>query len=156
MTKAHKSLSKNTRPGDITFTKPSRTKQSFRDEVDINQVIARYHKTGILPQNNTHELTFGDYSNPIDFHEAQNKIMRANDLFYALPSHIRREFNDSPGDFLNFAQNPDNQDAMVEMGLLPSPLPSESTEPTGDQADQTGENGTSGDGSDNPTEPKNS
>ena len=149
-------IKKNVRPGDITFTKPSRTKQSFRDEVDINQVIRRYHSTGVLPQNNTHELTFGDYSNPIDFHEAQNKIMRANDLFYALPSHIRREFNDNPGDFLNFAQNPDNQDAMEDMGLLPPSMPSESTETHGDQDAQSGENGYSGDGSDNPTEPKNS
>jgi len=145
------------RPGDITFTKPSRTKQSFRDEVDINQVIRRYQKTGILPQNNTHELTFGDYSNPIDFHEAQNKIMRANDLFYALPSHIRREFNDNPGDFLNFAQDPENKSAMVEMGLLPpSYLPSRSTETPGDHTAEPGENNPSGDGSDNPTEPENS
>lgn len=141
------------RPGDITFTKPSRTKKAFQADVDLNQVIDRYHKTGILPQLNTRQPTYGDYTNPIDYQEAQNKIILANGLFAALPAHVRRQFDDNPANFLEFASNPDNQAEMVEMGLAePSSLPSRSTKPPGDPEVQPGENNASGDVSDNPTE----
>ena len=35
------------KPG-ITFTEPSATLQSFRDDADINCIIARYENTGVL------------------------------------------------------------------------------------------------------------
>jgi len=141
------------RPGDIKFTKPSRTKRAFKDDYDLNHVIQRYHKTGILPQMRSDQPTYGDYSNPIDYQEAQNKIMLANDLFGALPARIRRDFDDDPATFLAFASNPDNQEELVQMGLAdPSSLQSRSTGTTGDRTAEPGENNASGDVSDNPTE----
>ena len=141
------------RPGDIKFTKPTRTKRAFKNDYDLNHVIQRYHKTGILPKMRSEQPTYGDYSNPIDYQEAQNKIMLANDLFGGLPARIRRDFNDDPATFLAFASNPDNLEELVDMGLAdPSSLPSRSTNPIGDPDAEPGENNASGDASDNPTE----
>jgi len=145
--------SNQARPGDITFTKPTRTKKAFQADVDLNQVIARYHKTGILPQMKNQTPQYGDYSQPIDYQEAQNKIMLANELFGDLPAHVRRSFDDNPAQFLEFATNPDNLEEMVSLGLAdPSSLPSRSTNPPGDPSAEPGENGSHGDASDNPTE----
>ena len=35
------------KPG-IEFTQPSQTLQSFKDDADINSIIARYENTGVL------------------------------------------------------------------------------------------------------------
>jgi len=152
MTKC-KAPKNQSRPGDIKFTLPTRTKRAFKNDFDLNHVIERYHKTGILPQMRTDQPTYGDYSNPIDYQEAQNKIMLANDLFGALPARIRRDFDDDPGTFLAFASNPDNLEELVEMGLAdPSSLQSRSTEPIGDPTAEPGENNASGVAPDDPTE----
>ena len=141
------------RPGDITFTKPTRTKKAFQADVDLNQVIDRYHKTGILPQMKEQTPHYGDYSQPIDYQEAQNKIMLANNLFGELPAHTRRLFDDNPAQFMEFATNPENLEEMVELGLAdPSSLQSRSTETPGESSAEPGENGSPGDASDNPTE----
>ena len=37
-----------TRPHSITFTEPSLTRQSFKDECDVNQIVKRYTETGMI------------------------------------------------------------------------------------------------------------
>jgi len=37
-----------TRPHAITFTQPSLTRQSFKDECDVNQIVKRYTETGMI------------------------------------------------------------------------------------------------------------
>jgi len=37
-----------TRPHAITFTEPSLTRQSFKDECDVNQIVKRYTETGMV------------------------------------------------------------------------------------------------------------
>ena len=36
------------RPHAITFTQPSLTRQSFKDECDVNQIVKRYTETGMI------------------------------------------------------------------------------------------------------------
>ena len=37
-----------TRPHAITFTEPSLTRQSFKEECDVNQIVKRYTETGMI------------------------------------------------------------------------------------------------------------
>ena len=37
-----------TRPHAITFTEPSLTRQSFKDECDVNKIVQRYTETGMI------------------------------------------------------------------------------------------------------------
>jgi hypothetical protein len=35
-----------------------------------------------------------------------------------IPSDIRKQFNNNPGEFLNFVSNPDNEEEMQKMGFV--------------------------------------
>jgi len=39
---------KKIRPHAIEFTEPSLTRQSFKDECDVNQIVKRYTETGMI------------------------------------------------------------------------------------------------------------
>lgn len=93
---------RDTVPG-ISFPEPSRTRQEFADEADINNLVKRYQQTGyfydpnqrpssILPQ-------FGDFSNLPDFATVQNAIIAGQNAFNQLPVQIRARFNDDPNAF---------------------------------------------------------
>ncbi len=93
------------------------TKQSFKEECDINTIMTKYQKSGVLAHFNANQ---GDYSNLIhdgDYHSHMNFILAANENFSSLPSLIRRKFNNDPAVFLKFAADPDNLDQMIELGL---------------------------------------
>ena len=53
-----------------------RTKQSFKDETDVNQIIAKHTRMGTLSHLEQWGGQYGDWSD-FDFQEAQNQIARA-------------------------------------------------------------------------------
>lgn len=101
----------------IFFDDSSLTKQSFAEEANINTIMRRYEQTGILPDPVTKNKMYGDFSNVTSYQEALDKLALAQSQFDSLPARIRKEFDNSPYKFVEFASNPDNLDAMVEMGL---------------------------------------
>lgn len=105
----------------------SLTKQSMKDETDINFIINRYQKTGSLEHLREYEGQYGDFIS-IDFHAAMNVITEADNMFDTLPSSIRSKFENDPGKFLDYATNPENHDGMVEMGLAYESIPDEPEE----------------------------
>lgn len=115
-------------------TGPSRTRQEFRDECDINRILSSYQRTGALQHFAKYSGSYGDFT-ACDFQTAQNLIIRARELFDALPSNIRREVS-TPEGFLSFVQDPKNADKMREYGLIsepsaPAPTPPPATPPVG-------------------------
>lgn len=98
---------------------PSRTKQSFKKECDINNILARYAKTGLLTPVESRPPAFLDVSEVGDYQSAVENVRSANELFMELPSGIRSEFRNDPGEFLDFCTDPENEDRMRELGLLP-------------------------------------
>lgn len=104
----------------------SMTKQSFKDECDINVIMARYERSGQLPLSDDVRAEFGDFSDSLSFHEASNRIIAAQDAFMRVPAHIRAEFGNDPGRFLEFAIDPKNLDRMVELGLAVKRPPAKS------------------------------
>lgn len=96
----------------------SMTHQSHQKECDINQIMLRWQKTGVIDHANTYQGQYGDFSEvPNDYQEAMNRVINAQDMFMSLPSSIRKQFNNDPGQFLDFATDPKNADRMVELGL---------------------------------------
>lgn len=100
----------------FTSTQKSLTRQSMKDECDVNVIIRRFHKTGLVDHLNVHEGQYGDFAE-IDYHEALNTVREADHMFLTLPSDVRTRFDNDPGKFLEFSTNPDNLDAMRELGL---------------------------------------
>ena len=104
----------------------SRTRQSFRDETDINTIMAKYARTGLLEHVNEHQGQYGDFTKvPEDYHDACNQVLAAEQMFQTIPAGIRARFNNDPGAFLDFADDPANEDEMRSLGLLPSKMAAE-------------------------------
>lgn len=115
---------------------PHATKQSFRDDTDVNKIMSKFQRTGILSHVNKYSGMYGEIP-ALDFQEAQNLIIRARQMFADLPSAIRSRFKD-PGEFLEFVQDPKNQPQLEELGLA-APAPSG---PPGGEALEGGSGGT--------------
>ena len=125
------------KPG-IKFTEPSATLQSFKDDADINCIIARYENTGVLvdpavPASRTPE--FGDYSDMPTYQEAQNVLVAANNAFYSLSSKIRERFGNDPASYFQFVQSlkegSDDYDEAVRLGIVNEPVDSSPQVPSG-------------------------
>ena len=101
----------------------SRTKQSFKKECDINNIMSKYEKTGIISHCRQHGGEYGDFIAAPDYHTAMTEITRAEEMFMAIPAGVRAKFGNDPAAFLAFAQDPENLEEMREMGLAPVPLP---------------------------------
>ena len=99
------------------FQSPTLAKQSFAKECDINQIMRKFEKDGVLLHANEYQGQYGDFAQHPEYHEAQNLIADANSMFETIPSQIRAQFGNSPEKFLAFAQNKDNQKALDKMGL---------------------------------------
>ncbi len=107
---------------------PSLAKQSFREECDINTIMKKYEKTGLIEHLNRHQGDYGNFIGYEAYHESLNKLLAAQEAFASIPSSIRRKFGNDPAEFLEFAQNPENLDQMIEMGLAPPKRPEARTE----------------------------
>lgn len=102
----------------ITFTEPSMTLQSAAPECDIYNILNQFNTTGIVTHVASGTPQYTDVSEVPDYQAAMEVIMIAEEQFSALPSHVRREFDNDPGKMLEFIQNPDNYERGVELGLF--------------------------------------
>lgn len=116
------------KPG-ITFEQPSQTLQSFKDDADINCIIARYENTGVLVDPTvpvSRVPQFGDFSDMPTFQEAQNVIVAATNAFSALSSKIRERFGNDPAAYFDFVRNlKEGSDEYVEainLGIIDKPV----------------------------------
>lgn len=97
---------------------PTLTKQSFREEVDINTIIDRFHLSGELPTN-IRMPVYEDFTGVFDFHSAMNAIAQAREAFDAMPAEVRTRFNNDPGAFVDFTADRNNLAEARKLGLVP-------------------------------------
>jgi phage internal scaffolding protein len=96
-----------------------RTKQSMKDECDVNRIISNYTKTGLLTPVTQDPGIYVDVSEVGDYKEALAQIDLAEGMFNQLPSTIRAKFKNDPAEFLDYASDETNVEEMINMGLLP-------------------------------------
>ncbi|QCQ84820.1 internal scaffolding protein [Blackfly microvirus SF02] len=102
------------------------TQQQFRDEADINTIVARFGLTGELPENGAYPA-YGDFETVQDYHGAQNIVRSAAEAFMALPGAVRERFANDPQKLMDFASKPENLPELRKLGLtrtLSDPAPS--------------------------------
>lgn len=103
----------------VTFTKPSLTEQSHRKECNINLIIDRYKRTGILGGiDQARELFFGDFTEVGSFHDVQNVIADAREKFFSLPSNVRESFGNDPARFLDALKDSSQLGKLIDLGLV--------------------------------------
>lgn len=109
--------------------KSGRTKQSPKDECDINQIMARWTTGRELTHVNFNQGSYGDFSSVTDYVDARNQVQQADEAFLALPSHIRALMDNDPAVLLDFLADPENDADAVELGLKNAPPAPPKTEP---------------------------
>ncbi len=103
-------------------TMPSKTQQSFKDETDINLIMAKFRKTGELTHLQKREPTYGDFTMAVDYLDASNRVLAAQADFDSLSGEIRARMNNSPAEFLAFMEDPENLEEARALGLVdPAP-----------------------------------
>ncbi len=88
-----------------------RTKQSFRDETDINKILKRAQAAGTMSHLQKYSGVYGDFAD-FDFLEANIKLTHGREVFDALPSELRKEFNQSPAQFFEYVNDPKNAEEL--------------------------------------------
>lgn len=101
----------------ITFHMPSRTKQEFKDECNINVILARYQATGLITNINNREPQYVDTTG-YDFQQAMQTIAEAQSAFNDLPASLRDRFGNDPAQFLDFVHDEDNRAEAEKLGLV--------------------------------------
>jgi phage internal scaffolding protein len=92
------------------------TEQNHKDETDINNIVRKYNKTGLIDHLNQFEKQYGDMTG-YDYQDAMNTVAAANTMFEGLPSSIRNQFDNDPAKFINFVDDQANADKLIDMGL---------------------------------------
>lgn len=94
----------------------SLTKQSFKNECDVNNILKNYNKTGIMPEN----FNPGEYRDldGIDYQEYMQVVASANSMFEGLDSALRKRFKNDPAQLLSFVHDDKNIAEAKELGLL--------------------------------------
>jgi hypothetical protein len=121
---------KNAQPGNIVLLdskgkvlkqvvkceEDTRTDQSYGELTNIKTLVSKTEAKGLLRASTKWEGEMDDFP-AYDYQEAQFQIARAKTMFESLPSGIRVKFENDPVKFVTFANNPDNAQAMIDMGL---------------------------------------
>lgn len=108
--------------GEIT-NPSSRTRQEFKAECDINNIIKAFKVSGQLTHISAKAAmgAYLDLPEPTDYQESLNIIREAQESFATLPSKVRDRFGNDPEAFLAFMNDPANKDEAIELGLVQKP-----------------------------------
>lgn len=94
----------------------SLAQQHMRDETDINIIVGRFLKTGVIPQG-LKLPSYADFADVTDFQSAQNVLVAADREFMKIPAQIRARFENDPQQFMMFVMDEKNQEEMIRLGL---------------------------------------
>lgn len=103
------------------FSKPSLTRQEFKDEADLGKTIKRFAKT---PEGRRAIMNaqvapgrYEDVSSVPDYRTALEQVELANRRFMALPALVRKRFDNDAALFLDFCSDPRNLPELRKLGL---------------------------------------
>ena len=99
----------------------SLTEQSHEKACNINSIMARYQKTGLINHINTRQGVYADVSGA-DFKTAQDLIAECQTEFAELPSSYRDYFANDVSRYLDFMAQEDADDKLRRL-FDPEPEP---------------------------------
>jgi hypothetical protein len=102
----------------------SMTRQEFAEDCDINSIMARYETTGVMHAPFAKEAHYADYTNVPDLMTAMQVMRDAEQAFMLLPAAVRRQFDNDPVEFVEYASKPENLGQMRLWGMA-APAPAE-------------------------------
>jgi phage internal scaffolding protein len=97
-----------------------RAQQQFKDDADINTIMRKFQKTGVIDHVSRYQPEYG-FASPMTLHESMNIVKNAETMFADLPSSVRNRFENSPLAFLEFVQDGKNYEEAKSLGLELAP-----------------------------------
>ena len=102
------------------------TEQHHKKACDINTIMAKYVKTGLVDHVNKHQGTYGDVTGA-DFKAAQDLIANEKTKFAELPASVRAEFDNDPANYLDLVATDEGLETL--QGILNPPAEPEEIVP---------------------------
>lgn len=93
------------------------TEQQWKDTCDVNKIIKKHDKTGLITHVSKFKADYGDLSG-VNFTDMQNKLAHIKSKFEELPADIRKRFQNDPQQLGNFLADAKNKQSAVDMGLV--------------------------------------
>lgn len=109
----------------VCTVEEGRTRQADKDACDINKIVSRYEKTGVVPA--IRQGWYADVSSIGDYTAVVNRVKEVERVFNQLPASMRANFDNEPSLFLDYLAN--NPGGLDELGIKEEP--SEAPEPAG-------------------------
>lgn len=112
---------------------PSRTQKQFKDKVNINSIMAKYRKTGLIEHVRKTPGKYMDLTKLPDYQTALQTVIHAQNTFETIPANIRKRFNNDPAELISFLGDSKNMEEAIKLGLvvkkpepgIPEPTPPE-------------------------------
>lgn len=102
------------------YERPSRCNPDYKDEVDVNNIMNRFLKTGQLTHINQIPMiaTEDQVISSLDLQESIHQVREAEAMYNSLNKKLKKQFK-NPQELLQFLDDPKNWDEAREIGLLP-------------------------------------
>lgn len=97
------------------------TKQSFRDECDINTIMKRFANTGEIHHLNQGNAQFLDLPDAEDYQSSLERVRSAEQAFASLPSAVRERYENSPANLLEALGQEGERQFLIDQGIFEAP-----------------------------------
>lgn len=114
-----KTIKKPRKRGDISFAHiPEDRRLVQRSDMPLTSVRNLIKQGVPLPTPEETGAIFGEFDSAVQYQDMMNVIVKAQESFDALPSHIRDRFKNDPRELLEFIDDEDNLDEAIELGII--------------------------------------
>lgn len=100
---------------ELERSSESRTKQSMKDDCDINFIVARYRRTGALEHVARGVPVFADVADVGEYREVLERLRAAEEYFLTLPAKVREQFGNDPVEYVAALGDPAAQDRLRDV-----------------------------------------
>lgn len=108
------------------------TKQSMAEQVDVNNIVARFRQTGLIEHLAKGSPRYLDVSEVGDYRSALEQVQTVGEFFAGLPAPIRAEFGNDPAQLLDAVYDPTQTERLIEIGILTPEGEVPASEPVGE------------------------
>lgn len=91
-------------------TEPSMTKTDHARGTDINDIIRKYNRTGVIDHLARAQGVYADVSSFGSYQDAVQRVEASRQLFDGLPAVIKDQFENDPAQFLDWAESATDAD----------------------------------------------
>lgn len=95
----------------------SMTQQQFAQECDINYIVKRAQRTGVIPVVSTQEMIFGTLDEDT-FKQRMDKMAEIKSYFDGLPAEIRLHYQNSVNEFIAAMNTEEGIEEGRKLGII--------------------------------------